>query len=64
MKPKKWVQKVVPELKKGALRAELGVKAGSTIPKQKLLKATHSDDPLLKKRSILAENFSKMRKKK
>jgi hypothetical protein len=58
---KKWIQGM--DLKKGALRKELGVKGDKKIPAKKLEKATHSKDPLLKKRAILAENFRKMRKK-
>jgi hypothetical protein len=60
-KPKKWIQGM--DLKKGALRKELGVKAGKDIPEKKLEKAAKSKDPVLKKRAVLAENFRKMRKK-
>jgi hypothetical protein len=61
-KNKRWTQDL--DLKKGALRSELHVKKGEKIPASKLSKATHSKDPLLKKRAVLAENFAKMRKKK
>ncbi len=59
---KKWIQDM--NLKKGALREELGVKKGKKIPTKKLAKAAKSSNPTLKKRAILAENFRKMNKKK
>lgn len=46
-------------LKKGALRKALHVAANHLISKSKLAKASHSKDPLLKKRAILAENMAK-----
>jgi len=46
-------------LKHGALREQLGVKEGETIPVKKLAAAAHSDNPLLKKRAVLAETFRK-----
>lgn len=58
---KKWIQGM--DLKKGALRKELGVKEGEKIPAKKLAKAENSKNPVLKKRAVLAENFKKMRKK-
>jgi len=59
-KDKKWIQGM--DLKKGALRSELGVKKGKKIPAKKLAKAAKSSNPLLKKRAVLAENFRKMKK--
>lgn len=50
-------------MKKGALHKELGVPEGKKIPAKKLKKAEHSKNPLEKKRAVLAETFSKMRKK-
>ena len=44
-------------LKKGALRESLHVKEGEKIPAKKLEKAAHSDNPVLKKRAVLAENM-------
>ena len=44
-------------IKKGALRKEMGVKEGEKIPAKKLEKATHSDNPTLKKRAVLAETM-------
>lgn len=60
-KPKKFIAKM--NLKKGALRKELGVKGDKDIPAKKLAKAAKSKNPLLKKRAILAENFRKMNHK-
>lgn len=60
-KKKKWIQGM--EMKKGALREELGVKEGKKIPAKKLAKAAKSKNPTLKKRAVLAENFKKMKKK-
>lgn len=58
---KNWIQDM--DLKKGALRKELGVKGDKKIPAKKLAKAAKSSNPTLKKRAVLAENFRKMRKK-
>jgi hypothetical protein len=60
--PTKWIQKA--DIKKGALRKELGVKGDKDIPAKKLAKAAHSSNPVLKKRAVLAENFKKMNRKK
>lgn len=60
-KKKKWIQGM--DIKKGALREELGVKKGKKIPAKKLAKAANSKDPTLKKRAVLAENFRRMKKK-
>lgn len=57
---KKWMQDL--SLKKGALRKTLGVKKGEDIPAAKLEKATHSKNPLTKKRAVLAETFRKSKK--
>lgn len=57
---KNFIQKM--HLKKGALREELHVPEGKKIPKDKLDKAAHSKNPLLKKRAVLAETFKKMKK--
>ena len=58
--PGNWIQKM--DLKKGALRRELKVKAGKDIPAKKLKKAAKAPG-LLSKRARLAEAFSKMRKR-
>ena len=62
-KPKKWIQKVVKKMDKGALHRELGVPEGKKIPKSKLNKAAKSKNPTLKKRAILAQNMQKRKKK-
>lgn len=61
-KPKNFIQGM--DLKKGALRKQLGVKEGEKIPAKKLAKAAKSSDPLLKKRAVLAQTFRKIAKKK
>lgn len=58
---KKWIQEM--HMKKGALHKELGVKQGEKIPASKLKKAEHSKSPTLKKRAVLAETLSKLKKK-
>lgn len=44
----------------GALHRELGVKQGEKIPKARIEKAAHSDNPKLAKRARLAETLEKM----
>lgn len=58
----KWIQKAIK--KPGALRKSLHAKAGKPIPASKLEKAEHSKNPKTKRRAILAETLSKLRKKK
>ena len=58
--PKDWIQKM--DLKKGALRKELGTKPGKDISKKKLAKAAKAPG-ILGKRARLAEAFSKMKKR-
>ena len=41
----------------GALHRSLGVPQGKKIPAAKLDAATHSDNPTLKRRAVLAETF-------
>jgi hypothetical protein len=57
----KWIQKAIKH--KGALHKQLGVPAGKKIPASKLKKATHSKNPILKKRAVLAETLKKLHKK-
>lgn len=52
------------DLKKGALRKQLGVKGDKPIPAKKLNKAAKSSNPTLKKRAVLAKTFKKMNKSK
>lgn len=62
MKSKKnWIAKAIK--KPGALRKELGVKAGEKIPKSKLDKAAKKGGKI-GQRARLAKTLSKLRKKK
>lgn len=56
----KWMQKL--DLKKGALREKLGVKAGKNIPAKKLAKAAKAKGTLGRE-ARLAEVFKKSKKK-
>jgi hypothetical protein len=56
-KVKKWIPK---NLKKGALRAELGVKSGNKIPAKKLASAAKKGGKI-GQRARLAEVFKRMR---
>lgn len=49
--------------KPGALHKSLGVPAGEKIPKAKIEAATHSDNPTLRKRAVLAQTLSGFKKK-
>lgn len=60
MKTKKWIQKA--NIKKGALRKELGVPEGKKIPEKKLNKALKSKNPTLRKRAVLAKTLKKISK--
>ena len=59
----KWIQKALNPEKKGALHKALNVAEGKKIPSEKLKKATHSKNPTLKKRAVLAETLKKIGKK-
>jgi hypothetical protein len=59
-KKKNWIAGAIK--KPGALRAELGVKKGKTIPKAKLEKAAKKPG-VEGKRARLAETLGKLRKK-
>ena len=56
----KWIQKI--GMKKGALHKSLGVPEGEKIPQKKLTKASHSKNPTLRRRAVLAETLKKLRK--
>lgn len=58
-KPKQWIQSAVNPETKGALHKALGVATDKKIPEKKLEKATHSKNPLTKKRANLAETLRK-----
>lgn len=60
VKEERWMQGAVKH--PGALHKQLGVPAGKKIPHKMLEKATHSSNPLLKKRAVLAETFAKARR--
>ncbi len=51
----KFIQKM--HLKKGALHRELHIPEGQKIPAKTLEKATHSGNPLLRKRANLAKTL-------
>ena len=57
----KWIKKAIKH--PGALRKELKVKAGQKIPEKKLAKAAKSKNPKLRKRAVLAETLSGLRRK-
>lgn len=60
-RPKKWIQGAISH--PGALHKQLGVPQGKKIPAAKLAAATHSKDPLLRKRANLAETLGKMHRR-
>lgn len=57
---KKWIQKAIKH--PGALRKELGVKKGKTIPAKKLAKAAKAPGKL-GRRARLAQTLKGLRKK-
>lgn len=59
---KKWIAGAIKH--PGALHREMGVAEGKKIPKEKLEKATHSKNPTLRKRAVLAETLEHMHKTK
>jgi len=60
MAAKKWIQKAIK--KPGALKKQLGVKAGKTIPASKL-KTAAKKGGVLGKRARLAQTLKKLAKK-
>jgi hypothetical protein len=58
---KKWIAEAIKH--SGSLRKSLHAKKGKKIPKSKLKKAEHSKNPTLRKRAVLAETLSHLRKK-
>jgi hypothetical protein len=56
-----WIEHA--NMKKGALRKELGVKGDEKIPEKKIEKGERSDNPKLAARSRLATTLSKLRSK-
>ncbi len=60
-KDKKWIQKA--NIKKGALRKQLGVKKGKKISMAQLNKASKSSNPTTRRRANLAKTFRRMRRR-
>ena len=56
----KWIQKA--NIKKGALRKQLGVKKGKKITMAQLNKASKSSNPTTRRRANLAKTFRRMRR--
>ena len=56
----KWIQSM--HMKKGALHSQLGVAQGKKIPAAKIEKASHSSNPTLRRRAILAQTLKSMHK--
>ena len=56
----KWIQSAIKH--PGALHKQMGVPEGKKIPRGKLNKAAHSDNPLLAKRANLAKTLEGMHK--
>ena len=48
---------------KGGLHRSLGVPEGKTIPGKKLMSATHSSNPKIRKQAQLADTLRKINKK-
>lgn len=46
----------------GALRSSLHVPEGKNIPAKKLEKATHSKNPIMKERAVLAKTLKSLHK--
>ena len=60
-KDKKWIQ--IANIKKGALRKQLGVKKGKKISMAQLNKASKSSNPTTRRRANLAKTFRRMRRR-
>lgn len=58
-KLKNWIKTILKPQTKGALHKTLGVATDKKIPEKKLEKATHSKNPLTRKRANLAETLRK-----
>lgn len=57
---KNWIAGAIK--KPGALHKSLGVPQGEKIPSSKIEAASHSSNPTLRKRAILAKTLKKMNK--
>lgn len=56
-----WVQSATAN--KGGLHRSLGIPAGEKISAKKIIKATHSSNPKIKKEAVLAETLKGFHKK-
>lgn len=56
-----WIKDAVKH--KGSLHKSLGVPKGEKIPISKINAATHSKNPTLKKKAVLAKTLGKLHKK-
>lgn len=63
MAKNQWIQGAVSK-NPGSLRKALKVPAGKKIPASKLEKATHSKNPTMRKRAVLAQTLKKLAKNK
>lgn len=59
-KPKNFIKKAIKH--PGALHRELKVPLGEKIPKSKLTKALHSENPKMRKQANLAKTLRGLRK--
>lgn len=59
-KSKKWIQKAIKH--PGALHKALKVPKGKKIPEAKIEKATHSENPRLRKEANFAKTLRGLRK--
>ena len=57
-----WIKEAVGK-NPGGLHKELGVPEGSKSPAKKLERATHSDDPKVRKQAALAETLKKLNRR-
>jgi hypothetical protein len=56
-----WIKGAIKH--EGSLHKSLGVKQGEKIPAKKLERATHSDDPKVRKQAALAETLKKLNRR-
>jgi hypothetical protein len=56
-----WIKGAIKH--EGSLHKSLGVPAGEKIPAKKLERATHSDDPKVRKQAALAETLKKLNRR-
>jgi hypothetical protein len=60
-KPKHWIQSAINPDTKGSLHKTLGIASDKKIPEKKLEQATHSQNPLTRKRANLAETLKRFK---